>query len=70
MRSSRASALDHPLIFLMRTDPIPQQSTINFGADCSIVQGHADAPEMTNFLQVKRRMLRVVAKQAVLFSRL
>jgi succinylarginine dihydrolase len=53
------------IVLGVRADPDPSQIVGIFNCQRSVVQANANRPELTNFLEVQRRVPRICAKQFV-----
>ena len=53
------------VVVRVRTDPDPKQLVCGLDRKCAIVQADARRPELTDLLEVQRRMARIAAEQFV-----
>jgi hypothetical protein len=60
---------DHALVLVVRTNPHPDKTISILDGKRSMRQTNASRPEFTDFLEVQRRMVRIVFEQRIVLPR-
>ena len=54
-----------PFILVMPTDPDPGEAVLMFDRQRAVVEGHTNRPQLTDFLELQRWMVRVRLQEGV-----
>ena len=57
---------NHFVVIGVRTDPEPEITVVYFNGERAIAQADADGPITSNFLELQRRMARIVFEKRVI----
>ena len=63
------SSLDQAFVLSMRTNPDPDKTFAVLNGERSVMQTNAGQPQLTNFLQLQRGMVRIGFEQGIVLAR-